>query len=97
VVSDPAGTVWALDKASGSPYWQQDKLARRDLGSAAVHGDYVVVGDFDGYLHWLRLDTGEFAARSRVGRSPVRASPVVVDGLLLVQDTDGSLSAWRVQ
>ncbi|CAN5585763.1 outer membrane protein assembly factor BamB [soil metagenome] len=97
VVSDPAGTVWALDKASGSAYWQQDKLARRDLGSAVVHGDHVVVGDFDGYLHWLRLDTGEFAARTRVGRSAVRASPVVVDGLLLVQDTNGSLSAWRVQ
>lgn len=97
VVSDPAGTVWALDKASGSAYWQQDKLARRDLGSAAVHGDHVVVGDFDGYLHWLRLDTGEFAARVRVGRSPIRASPIVVDDLLLVQDTNGNLSVWRAQ
>ncbi len=97
VVSDPAGTVWALDKASGSAYWQQDKLARRGLGSAVVHGDYVAVGDFDGYLHWLRLDTGEFAARSRVGRSPIRASPVVVDGILLVQDSEGGVSAWRVQ
>lgn len=97
VVSDPAGTVWAIDKAGGSAYWQQDKLARRNLGSAAVHGDYAVVGDYDGYLHWMRLDNGEFAARARAGRSPLRASPVVVDGILLVQDTGGGLSAWRVQ
>lgn len=97
VVSDPAGTVWAIDKASGSAYWQQDKLARRNLGSAAVHGDYAVVGDYDGYLHWLRLDNGEFAARARAGRSPLRASPVVVDGILLVQNTDGDLSAWRIE
>jgi outer membrane protein assembly factor BamB len=96
VVSDPAGTVWAIDKAGGSAYWQQDKLARRNLGSAAVHGDYAVVGDYDGYLHWMRLDNGEFAARARAGRSPLRASPVVVDGILLVQDTGGGLSAWRV-
>ncbi|MGI8561514.1 MAG: outer membrane protein assembly factor BamB [Luteimonas sp.] len=96
VVSDPAGTVWAIDKASGSAYWQQDKLARRNLGSAAVHGDYAVVGDYDGYLHWMRLDNGEFAARARAGRSPLRASPVVVDGILLVQNTGGDLSAWRI-
>jgi outer membrane protein assembly factor BamB len=96
VASDPSGIVWALDKGNGGAYWQQDKLARRNLGSAAVHGDYAVVGDFDGYLHWLRLDNGEFAARARAGRSPLRASPVVVDGVLLVQNTDGQLSAWRI-
>lgn len=96
VVSDPTGTVWALDKASGSAFWQQGKLARRNLSAAAVQGDYAVVGDFDGYLHWMRLDNGEFAVRSRTGGSPVRAAPVVVDGILLVQNTDGDLSAWRI-
>jgi outer membrane protein assembly factor BamB len=97
VVSDPAGRVWAMDKASGSAYWQQDKLARRGLTSAAVHGNYVVVGDSDGYLHWMRLETGEFAARSRAGRAPIKASPVVADGIVLVQNTGGDLSAWRVE
>lgn len=96
LVSDPNGTVWAIDKTSGSAYWQQAALARRNLGSVAVHGDYAVVGDYDGYLHWLRLDNGEFAARIRAGRSALRASPVVADGILLVQNTDGDLSAWRI-
>lgn len=96
LVSDPGGTVWALDKASGSAYWQQAALARRNLGSVAVHGDYAVVGDYDGYLHWLRLDNGEFAARARAGGAALRASPVVADGILLVQNTDGDLSAWRI-
>ncbi|GAA4866001.1 outer membrane protein assembly factor BamB [Luteimonas vadosa] len=96
VVSDPAGVVWALDKTSGSAFWQQDKLARRNLSAAAVHGDYALVADFDGYLHWLRLDNGEFAARARAGRSPVRAAPVVSGGIALVQNIDGDLSAWRI-
>lgn len=97
VVSDPDGTVWALDKAGGTAYWQQAALARRNLTSAAVQGDYAVVGDFDGYLHWLRLDNGEFAARERAGGEALRASPVVVDGILVVQDIEGEISAWRVQ
>jgi outer membrane protein assembly factor BamB len=62
-----------------------------------VHGDYAVVGDFDGYLHWLRLDNGQEAARERVGGKALRAKPVVVDGILLVQNVEGELSAFRLQ
>ena len=97
VVTDPAGLVWALDKNGGSALWQQGGLARRNLSGAAVQGDFAVVGDFDGYLHWLRLDNGDFAARVRVGRDAVRAAPVVVDGILVVQAADGGLSAYRLQ
>jgi len=96
VVSDPHGTVWALAKTDGSALWQQPALARRSLSPAAVQGSYAVVGDLEGYLHWMRLQDGAFAARARVGKDPIRGRPVVADGLLIVEDTGGELSAWRV-
>ena len=94
---DPDGIVWALDKNSGSALWSQPAMARRSLTSPAVQGDYAVVGDYDGYLHWLRLDTGELAARTRASRDALRAPPVVVDGILVVEDTDGGLGAYRIE
>ena len=97
VVSDPAGSVWAINKSDGGALWQQPALARRNLTGVAVHGDYAVVGDYDGYLHWLRLDTGEFAARVRAGGDLLQSAPVVVDGVLVVQSVDGQLSAFRLQ
>lgn len=97
VVSDAAGTVWALDKSTGAPLWSNPALARRSLTAPAVHGDYAVVGDFDGYVHWLRLDDGQLAARVRVGGDAVKAQPVVVDGVLLVQDVDGKITAFGLQ
>jgi outer membrane protein assembly factor BamB len=96
VVSDPKGTVWALAKADGSALWQQPALARRNLSAAAVQGDYAVVGDVEGYLHWLRLQDGAFAARARAGDEAIRGRPAVADGLLVVEDTAGELSAWRI-
>lgn len=96
-VSDRNGVVYGIDKASGGGMWQQPVLARRDLTSAAVQGDYAVVGDYEGYLHWLKLTDGALAARVRVGRDALRATPVVSDGVLVVQDIDGELSAYRVQ
>jgi outer membrane protein assembly factor BamB len=97
VVADPDGTVWALDKTSGGALWSQPALARRNLSGVAVHGDYAVVGDYDGYLHWLRLDNGELAARARAGGDAIRGPMVVADGLLVVQNIDGGVSAFRLQ
>lgn len=97
VVSDPTGVVWALDKNGGSALWQQAGLARRNVSGAAVQGDFAVVGDFEGYVHWLRLDNGDFGARVRVARDAIRAAPVVADGVLVVQTASGDLSAWRLQ
>ena len=97
IVADPAGTVWALDKTSGEALWSQPALTRRSVTGVAVQGDYAVVGDYDGYIHWMRLDSGAFAARVRAGGDAVRAAPVVADGVLLVQNIDGKVTAFRLQ
>ncbi|MEL1264348.1 outer membrane protein assembly factor BamB [Pseudoxanthomonas putridarboris] len=94
LVSDPAGTVWALDKYSGAALWSNTTLARRSLTAPTIHGDYAVVGDFDGYLHWLKLDNGEQAARARVGGKTLRGKPVEAGGVLVVQDVEGGLTAF---
>lgn len=97
VVADPGGTVWGLDRATGAAMWQQNGLQRRNLSAPAVQGDYAVVGDFDGYLHWLKLSDGTFAARARVGGDPALAQPVVADGILIAQNVEGEITAFEVK
>jgi outer membrane protein assembly factor BamB len=96
LVSDRGGTVWALDRRSGAALWRQDGLAHRWLTTPAVHGDFAVVGDLEGYLHWLRLDNGELAGRQRPARKPIRATPQVADGVLYSLGTDGKIAAYRL-
>lgn len=96
VVADRGGIVWGLDKATGSATWQQDALARRKLSGVAVQGDHAVVGDYEGYLHWLQLADGALAARVDAGDA-IRGAPRVADGILVVQDIEGRVSAYRVQ
>lgn len=90
------GTVFGLDKNTGSALWQQPGLLRRSVSAPAVQGEYAVVGDFDGYLHWLQMYNGEFAARTRLGSDPIRGKPVVADGILVVQDTNGRVAAYQL-
>jgi outer membrane protein assembly factor BamB len=97
--SDAVGTVWALDRVSGAALWKQDALGYRWLSSPAVQDGYVVVGDLQGFLHWMRADTGAFVARVRLGgrKDSIRATPVVSpDGILIAETTRGRLAAYRI-
>ena len=96
VVADNAGTVWGLDKTSGAAMWSQAAMARRSLTGVAIQGDYAVVGDYKGYLHWLSLSDGKLVARERAGRDALVAQPVVADGILIAQNTHGDLTAYRI-
>jgi outer membrane protein assembly factor BamB len=97
LVSDDRGTVWALDRATGSALWKQDVLAHRWLTTPAVQGDYAVVGDIEGYLHWLKLEDGALASRERLGNDPIRATPQVSDNVLYAVTTHGKHGAFRLQ
>jgi outer membrane protein assembly factor BamB len=45
---------WHWTARDGGTLWQQSELSGRRLSApAATENDYVVVGDFEGYLHWL--------------------------------------------
>ena len=94
-VSDAAGQVWAFDPGNGVALWKNKDLLNRGLSAPAVLGDYVVVGDFEGYLHWLSSVDGGLVARVRVGSEPI-LSPLVADDRLYVYGTGGDLAVFAV-
>jgi outer membrane protein assembly factor BamB len=92
-VSDARGSVQAFDRSNGRSVWKQDKLANRQLSRPVPFGEVVAVGDFEGYVHLLARETGEFVARYATGGGPVRAAPRPIPGGLLVQTQAGRLHA----
>ena len=88
--------VWAFDKSSGADMWKNDQLKYRWLSSPAVQGDYVVVGDSDGYVHWLQTGDGALAARERLSKKAIRAQPVVAGNLVYIEDVAGHIAAYSL-
>jgi outer membrane protein assembly factor BamB len=58
-------------------------------------GSFVVVGDQEGYLHWIGVNDGRFAAREKVGGKGFSGPPLVVGNTLYVMTKKGELSAYR--
>jgi len=54
-----------------------------------------VVGDFEGYLHWLSKDSGRIAGRIRAGNKGIIAPPVAARNTVFVYDQNGTLGAFR--
>lgn len=97
LLTDKLGNIWALDRATGNSLWKQDKLARRQLTTPVVQGDYGVVGDLAGYLHWFKLDTGEIVGRTKIEKAALRGTPQVsAEGVLYAMTNEGKLAAYKL-
>lgn len=96
VVTDESGVIWALDARTGAAAWKNEDLMYRRLSSPGTFKDHVVIGDFEGYLHWLDPKDGRIVARNRVGSDPLRTAPVAGDNLLYVLNTAGRITAVRI-
>jgi outer membrane protein assembly factor BamB len=93
-ISDREDNVWLLDRRNGATSWKQDQLTNRVLTRPAFFGSFVVVGDFEGYLHWLKVSDGTFAARTKVGKDGFVSAPLVVGDTLYILTNGGELSAF---
>jgi outer membrane protein assembly factor BamB len=94
VIND-ADAVLALDRATGGTFWKQPEMTGRRLSAPAATTDHVVVGDFEGYLHWLRKEDGRIVGRIRATSKAIIAPPVVAGDIVFVQDQGGTLGAFR--
>lgn len=61
--TDEQSHIWALDRFSGATLWKQDKLEARGVTLPVVFGEYLLVGDYAGYVHVLSRFDGHFVAR----------------------------------
>ncbi|MBI4005632.1 MAG: outer membrane protein assembly factor BamB, partial [Gammaproteobacteria bacterium] len=93
-ITDDNSHVWALDRFTGNSIWKQEKLQARAVTAPASIGDLVVVGDLEGYLHWLDKATGEFVSRTQVSDTKIIASPIVVNDIVYSYTSDGTLGAY---
>lgn len=94
-ITDSDDQIWAADPTDGAGRWRQDQLRYRRLTAPVVVGTAVVVGDLEGYVHWLARSDGRLLGRERIAKAAVASAPVVVGQTLYLQLENGTLAAVR--
>ena len=96
VVSE-TGELIALRRSNGSEVWRHDMLLRRKPTAPVAFMDTVVVGDFEGYVHFFSKTDGAPVARLRVGKGMLSGPPAVIDKRLYLQSESGRLAAFEIE
>jgi len=97
-LSHTGGAVYSLAIESGKTYWRQGDLLNRKLTTPLGMGDFVIVGDLEGYLHILDKETGAFLGRIQLDDEPVMRRLVEFEtGKFLAQTRNGGLYAIAIQ
>jgi len=94
-ISTSQGTLTAFTRRTGQPVWENPVLKNRSLSAPAVAGDYVVVADLDGYVHYFDRATGDLAGRAKTGGSRVTNAPLAVGDVVVVITDKGEIAAFH--
>ncbi|MGC8120493.1 outer membrane protein assembly factor BamB [Marinobacter sp. VGCF2001] len=92
------GKVLALRGNDRRELWVQDNLSWRQLTRPAVSGDYLVIGDFEGYLHVLSAADGSLQGQRSFDSDGIRVPAQVIDGgNLLVYGNSGKMAVLSIE
>ncbi|QJR82044.1 outer membrane protein assembly factor BamB [Alteromonas pelagimontana] len=96
-VVDNKSFIYALDRRNGVELWSQGALKQRSLTAAEPIGNYIVVGDKWGFLHWVNQETGKVEARLDLGGDDedeaIYAAPVKVGDAIVTITRDGTVAS----
>jgi outer membrane protein assembly factor BamB len=93
--ADGSGRITAWRAATGDLAWNAEQLLHRDLSGLLVVGRTVIVGDFEGQVHFLDRANGKTLLRLPTDGSKIVGTPVVLGNTVLVTTKKGGLFAFR--
>jgi outer membrane protein assembly factor BamB len=97
-VSHALGSFYALHDVTGKTFWRQGDLLNRRLTAPLVLDGFVAVGDLEGYVHFINIENGQFAARIQVGDNAVMSLIAGNSPSELIADTrNGGLYALSIE
>ncbi|GAA3906275.1 MULTISPECIES: outer membrane protein assembly factor BamB [Gibbsiella] len=91
---DQNDRVVALSTDGGVTVWTQSELLHRNLTPPVMYNSYLVVGDAEGYLHWINTTDGRFVAQQEVDSSGFLSAPAVASDKLIIQAKGGKVYAF---
>ncbi|HAS63255.1 MAG TPA: outer membrane protein assembly factor BamB [Vibrio sp.] len=81
----------AVDARSGTELWTNKQLEHRLVTAPKVIGDYLVVGDSEGYLYWVDRSSGEFVAMEQEGSGGFAVAPIQLSDGIVITTRNGNV------
>ena len=96
-VTHDTGSIYAVNKDDGEIIWRQPSLQFRKIRTGTLIKDYVVFGDYEGYLHFLSIANGNILTRIKLNDSQLLNNIIKIDdSLLFIMSATGDIICLKV-
>ncbi|MBE97305.1 outer membrane protein assembly factor BamB [Marinobacter sp.] len=97
-VAGANGDITAYRGSDRRELWVQDRLSWRQPTQPVVFEDYLLIGDFEGYIHMLSLEDGSLVGQLEFDDEGLRVPfQRLQNGNLLVYGNSGKLSVLKLR
>lgn len=96
-ITDEYDNVIAVNRENGHEIWRNDALKRRKLTTLLLHKGLLIVGDFEGYVHFIDISTGLIVGRAHLSKTALVGQPIVIGKDILLQSQDNKLYRLAIQ
>lgn len=97
IIADDESNIWAVNSDNGASIWKQSDLVGRNTSKPNVYNNYAVLGDYEGYLHFIDKMTGEIVARVELFDSAIRQQPVIFKDFIICQSETGEVAVVKIR
>lgn len=91
---DQDDNLYGLSKNGGAIIWKQSDLLHRQLTDPVIYQEYIVVGDYEGFLYLIDISTGDVVTKTQVSSSGLASKPIVVDNKIIIQAKNGNVYSY---
>jgi outer membrane protein assembly factor BamB len=96
-ITHDTGSIYSVNKIDGEIEWRQSGLKHRRIRVGTIIKDYIAFGDYDGYVHFLRIDDGSIVGRIKLEDSQILNNIIKIDdSVIVVMTADGDLICLEV-
>ena len=96
-VTHDTGSIYSVNKDDGEVKWRQSALKYRKVRTGTLIKDYIVFGDYDGYIHFLSINDGSIYERIKLDDSQILNNIIQIDdSLLLLMTAVGDIICMKV-
>jgi len=78
-ITDEKSAIVALARNNGASLWKQEKLLYRTVSAPVSVGRAVLAGDYQGFIHALAREDGNFIGRQPTDGSAILSAPQVLE------------------
>ena len=96
-VTHDTGSIYSVNKEDGEVNWRQGAFQYRRIRKGTLIKDYIVFGDYFGYVHFLSINDGSIIGRIKFEESQILNNiNKIGDSLIVFTNTTGNLICLKV-